>query len=56
MGDAARDGTVVETTPKGVSLGFFYGGNIFGAVAGVCWSGSTCCASSDDDAPSSRWS
>ncbi len=30
----------VETTPKGVSwMGFFYGGNIFGAVAGCLLSG-----------------
>src|SRR5207302_7631186 len=30
----------VETTPKGVSwLGFFYGGNIFGAVAGSLLAG-----------------
>ena len=36
----------VQTTPAGVSwLGFFYGGNIGGAVVGVCSPGSTCCAS-----------
>ena len=36
----------VETTPKGVSwLGFLYGANIAGAVAGCFWPGSTCCAS-----------